>query len=778
MAKNSSDNAARTGPRSGKRAARCPRCGVVIRREADCCANCGLPNPDGESLRPPTPAPTFKERWLPVLLIAAVAFVAYLPCLDNGFVSWDDDHYIYKNHQVHYPDGIKSIWFDVFVHGDKKFQGEGRTEDRVSHQYYPMVFTLYWLEFKMYQWFGNADPYLTIEENIEHGNMGGFLFHLDSVLLHMVNVMLLIFCFRQLGVSNWVAWAATLLFALHPMQASSVAWAAERKNIISLLFYLLSLMSYIKLRRDRRPWTQKWWRYALALVLYQSALFSKTVSLTLPVMLFFTDRLLERRWDLRLIGNSLLRIAPFAALSCVAAWTTINVEDRARTIPITDQQRPLLPAATLLWYAYKMLLPLNQSPVYSLWPVNAAEFAWYLPSLAVLLFAVLVIVFRKRLAPAFLWALLFYCVTQGPMLGIKNINYFQFAYVADHYFYHGAVGLMLMLALAIGWLADRIQPGGRGRMIATGIVCVLGLAWGVRTFTYVNTWTNAETFWGHILARHPNCWPGWYNTANARKREAIDIIARLEKPKLTEEERTTLRNQAEALRAEVAQDGRPTKANRLKILRAYQSMERSQWPDLTPDAIAELEKRRDTLLADAAERYQKVKEIHKQISQPYDQWISVCTVQKDWCAAFAAADEAAHRFPQLVNYHEQAGRFAYHCEKFAESLDAYQRAAKLQEAMRNKSAAVENLTYAAISAEKVDDLTLAAELLLRAGQLTVDLADAASTRNDHCTAAKLCDEAVRRLNPARKVEKTSAEANRLYDEISRKLQIEKQLCPQ
>ncbi|MCB9850781.1 MAG: hypothetical protein H6817_08760, partial [Phycisphaerales bacterium] len=668
MARSSGNNITK-GPRRARKSERCAQCGAKLKSSDGFCQNCGAPPPGTCELTAPTPAPTFKERWLPIILIAALTFIVYIPTLDNEFVSWDDDHYIYKNHQIHYDDGIQSIWFDVFKHANSKFQGDGRTEDRVSHQYYPMVFTIYWVEFRLYEWFGNADPYLTIEENIEKGQMNAVSFHLVSVLLHMVNVMLLIFCFRQLGISNWVAWVATLLFALHPMHASTVAWAAERKNILALMFYLLSLMSYIKMRRDGA-----WWRYVFAIVLYQAALFSKTVSLTLPVMLFFTDRLLERKWDWRLVWASVLRIVPFAIMSCIAAWTTINVEDRQRTIPITSAQRPLLPAAILLWYPMKMLLPFHQTPVYSLWPVDATKFVWYIPSLLVLALGVLIVVYRRKLGPAFIWALLFYCITQGPMLGIKNINYFQFAYVADHYFYHGAVGLTLMLALGLGWLREKVPAKVAGVGVITIVACALGLGWGARTFVYAENWQTAETFWDRVLTESPDCWPGWYNTGNARKREGIELSRRIEQPTLSEEDRADLRKRADALYEQI-QTGKLPDAKRRKYQLNYDVLRReSEWPDLSVDELEALKKKREDLYDDACQRYMRVAEIHKQIVQPIDQWISVRELQRDWKGALEAAEEGARRFPQYVTidngkwtcYMYQVGKFAYFAKEYEE----------------------------------------------------------------------------------------------------------------
>jgi tetratricopeptide (TPR) repeat protein len=542
-------------------------------------------------LLPPTAPATTQQRWLPIAIVTFLALVVYLPCADNEFVSWDDDHYLYNNHQVHYKDGIQSIWFDVLRHEDKKFISKNTGDNRVSHQYYPLVFTLYWLEFRFHVWFNDADPEKTIAQNIADGKMTARSFHVVSVVLHALNTVLLILCFRRLGISNWVAWAATILFAVHPMQVASVAWAAERKNILSLMFYLLSLVVYIKMRRQGG-----WWRYALSLVLFQAALFSKTVALTLPIMLFFTDRLLERRWTLQLIQDSCLRILPFVTLSVVAAVTTMEVEDRDRDIPLTELQRPFVPAASLLFYPVKMLVPIKLSPVYRLWEPDPTDILWYLPTVVAVVLAGLIIFYRRKLGPHVIWAVLFYCVTQGPMLGLKDINYFQFALVADHYFYHGSVGLFLLLALGLDYLRRNVSPPRRGFRIATALVAVGASLYGLRTLSYCDVWQTPETFWARTLEMNDTCWPAYFNTANARVREAHAA---------TDPEKVT------------------------------------------------------ALYDDAAERYHRVTEIRTQIAQPFDRLVEIYRIQDKWDEALATAEEAAGRFPQLLRFHVGAGAYAY-----------------------------------------------------------------------------------------------------------------------
>lgn len=600
---------------------------------------------DSVELLPPTRVENPVARWGPMILVAVVSFLVYIPAIDNDFVTWDDDHYIFDNRQVSEPDGLKSIWFDVLWYSEKRFQ---RThEKRVSHQYYPLLFSMFWLEYRL---FGGDDSMKvvdhrgverskTIDEHMREGRMTAAGFHVSSMVLHALAGVILIALFRCLGVSNWVAWAAAILFGVHPMQASSVAWAAEVKNILSLIFYMLAMMAYVKHRR-----TRNWWFYGLSLVAFQAALFSKTVALTLPVMLFFTDRLLERRWDWRFIQASVLRVIPFLALSLVAAMTTMSVEDRQRTIPIEENERLVVAGSVLLFYPYKMLFPVDQTPIYPLWDPDITNIVWWLPLLASIGIAALIFRYRRKLGPHFVWAAIFYFVMQFPMLGLKNINYFQFAFVADHYFYHGSVGLFLMLALGVDFLrkwiegvvarkdgpaelragssAGPLKTPSYAYIYVTCVIAAATIALGVRTWYYCDHWQTRDTFWERVIAKNPGCWPAYYNTANERLRIA----------------------------AELRNEGKVEEAKELALFaRGY---------------------------------YEKVAELHTKIRQPFDQLIRVALFLDDNKEAMAVADQAAKRFG-LSDFHQKACEYATRAGLNQEAFDRCDAAASLFERSQN-----------------------------------------------------------------------------------------------
>src|SRR5438552_2348611 len=147
-----------------------------------------------------------KETALWAALIVVMTFVAYVPALQGGFV-WDDDAYVTRNATLRDMEGLRRIWL----------------EPTSFPQYYPLVFTTFWLEYHLW----GLDP---------------FGFHVTNVLLHASSAVLLWLLLRRLGVPG--AWLAAAIFALHPVEAESVAWVTERKNVLSGLFYLAAFHAY------------------------------------------------------------------------------------------------------------------------------------------------------------------------------------------------------------------------------------------------------------------------------------------------------------------------------------------------------------------------------------------------------------------------------------------------------------------------------------------------------------------------------------------------------
>ena len=145
--------------------------------------------------------------WLGVGAILACTLLAYLPALQGGYV-WDDDRYVTDNLTLRSVEGLARIWGEIGA----------------VPQYYPIVHTTFWVEYHLW----GLEP------------LG---YHLDNVLLHACNALLLWFVLRRLGLRG--GWFAALIFALHPVHVESVAWITERKNVLSAFFYFLDRKSVV-----------------------------------------------------------------------------------------------------------------------------------------------------------------------------------------------------------------------------------------------------------------------------------------------------------------------------------------------------------------------------------------------------------------------------------------------------------------------------------------------------------------------------------------------------
>src|SRR6266550_2645164 len=224
----------------------------------------------------------FVQQWriyLFVLLLAAVTILAYRPAWSGGFL-WDDDAYITNNELLTAPDGFCRIWFSF---------------DSPS-QYFPLTYTSF-----------------RIERSLWGLNPTGY--HWTNILLHVANALLVWRLLARLKVPG--AWLAAMIFALHPVQVESVAWITERKNVLMVFFFLLTLLAWITFvdERTRRPWRF----YVLALILYVLSLSAKTTACTLPAALLLILWLQKKPIN----RERILQIAPFFLLGLAMGLVTV-----------------------------------------------------------------------------------------------------------------------------------------------------------------------------------------------------------------------------------------------------------------------------------------------------------------------------------------------------------------------------------------------------------------------------------------------------------------------
>jgi len=410
--------------------------------------------------------------WAALGGLLLLSFAAYLPALQGGFI-WDDDAYVSENPLLRDADGLGRIWTT--------------TE---SPQYYPLVFTSFWLEYHLW----GLDP-------------AGY--HAVNVALHALNAFLVGLLLRALGVRG--AWWVAVLFAVHPVHVESVAWITERKNVLSALFYLLALLGYLRFERDGRRRF-----YFLALAAFVCALLSKTVTSTLPVVILLVLYYVNRRVS----RVDLLRLLPFFTLAVTMGLVTVALEEEMVGVVRGEfqfglPQRLLVACRALFFYAGKLVVPWPLVFNYPRWNLGAGPLVWLWPPLGVALAGVLMVALWRRRRRGPVLAVLFYAVTLFPALGLFNVYPFRYSFVADHFQYLASLGILVLVVqagiLAAEAAARRLSlPDGRRNVVArrvggaAGLLAAAGLA--VLTWNQAGNYRDLETLWRATAAGNPSSW--------------------------------------------------------------------------------------------------------------------------------------------------------------------------------------------------------------------------------------------------------------------------------
>ncbi len=395
------------------------------------------------------------------MALIVVTLIAYLPAFGAEFI-WDDDAYLTNNAVLFAPDALRRIWFELGA----------------TIQYYPLVFTSFWIEHHL--WGLNPAGY-----------------HVVNILLHAVAAVLLWRVLVRLEVPG-AAWAAAI-FALHPVHVESVAWVTERKNVLSIIFYLLAIRAYSPfLRTDTNAQSLRTqWQYVASLLWFVAAVLSKTSTVTLPVAL-----LLFHWWkSARIRVSDVVRVAPFFAASLAAGLVTSYVEkhhvgaaDAEWTLSLIE--RILVAGRAVCFYLGKLIAPVDLAFIYHRWTVNASDAVqWLFPALVAIALGTALILHR-RIGRGPVVALLYFVVTLGPILGFVKFFFMGYSFVADHFQYLASLGPIAMIA------AVASKPMKRPAVRTAAVVVLLLL--GSLTFQRARVFKSSETLWNDVLGKSPS----------------------------------------------------------------------------------------------------------------------------------------------------------------------------------------------------------------------------------------------------------------------------------
>src|SRR2546429_3828051 len=441
-------------------------------------------------------------RWLAPLLVALFTLAAFLPTLQNQFVAWDDDKNFLDN---------------------PRYRGLGWAHLR-------WMFTAFHL--------GHYIPLTWVTFGMDHllWGMKPVGYHLTSLLLHAANAVLFFSLVRRILTLDRPSAAerdhalvvsagfAALVFAIHPLRVESVAWVTERRDVLSGLFYLLTILEYL---RACEPEKRGHWWYWLSVVTFVCALLSKSMAASLPVVLLILDVYPLRRlggalgwWSARARRVYVEKI-PFVLLAAAASAVALMAQLSHRAmIPVTHLSAPgrlAVSAYGLSFYLWKTVVPLNLSPLYELpRTMNPWAMPFILSYGLVLAITAIALALRRRV-PGLVAAWLAYIVVLVPVLGIFQSGS-QIA--ADRYTYLAGLGWAILAGAGLlsCWHATRF-------LIPGCAVCLL-VGFGVLTRNPAQIWHDSEKLWSHAAAIDPGSPVGQYSLglALARQRKLTEAI--------------------------------------------------------------------------------------------------------------------------------------------------------------------------------------------------------------------------------------------------------------
>jgi hypothetical protein len=443
-------------------------------------------------------------------VLLALTVVAYFPVWGNDFVDFDDDPYITTN-----PGVLGGLSWSAF---------RWAWQNTVSPYWQPIT----WLSLQF-----DAHFFST------RGSQGEVIlcpaaFHGHNLFWHGVNVLLLFGLWYRLTGARWRSFLIAALFALHPMHVESVAWAVERKDVLSTFFGLLTLWAYVRYLDAPGPK-----RYLSMMVAFLLSLLAKPMLTTLPFVLLLLDRWPLGRWGSEQnaipLGRLVLEKIPVFILAAVVAIITMAArEDHGAVVPLGNLSLSARLANALAgygWYLSTTFCPWHLAVLYPHPFENWSGLRAVAGGAA--LFAITALsVWQAGRWPWLFTGWLWFVGTLVPVIGLVQGGGQAWA---DRFSYWPHIGLFVAVVWGLGALVERLRIPSLVSATA-GALVLAGL--GILTWVQVGYWRDATTLWAHTLAvtrdndraheRLSGCYrrQGRLEEAEAQLYEAVRIQAR------------------------------------------------------------------------------------------------------------------------------------------------------------------------------------------------------------------------------------------------------------
>jgi tetratricopeptide (TPR) repeat protein len=433
-----------------------------------------------------------RRNWLFALALLVATILVYSPAW-NGQPIWDDEIHITRP-ELRSLHGLARIW----------------TDPSATPQYYPVMHTLFWVEYRI--WDGWVLPY-----------------HLFTICCHALLALLVVLVLRRLKVPG--AWIAGFVFALHPVHVESVAWFSEVKNTLSGVLAAAALLAYLKYDQHRYRWA-----YFLALALFAIGLLTKTAIVALPavvlIILWWKRGSLAWRHDVR-------PLVPFFAVGLAASAITIWVEQKfcaehGEVFAFSWLDRCLVAGRLFWFYLGNIFWPANLSLIYPPWSIDSSQVWQYLFAFGAVAMGIGFWLLRgKSRAP--LAALLCFVALLFPILGFFNLSFFMTSAAgaphsaicrADHFQYLADIPIIALVCACLAQFSISLSGTVRSGLSGVAVLVVALLAFG--SFARSGTFRDAESCFRDVLSKNPVSATAHNNLANVLRQQGKPEEAVLE----------------------------------------------------------------------------------------------------------------------------------------------------------------------------------------------------------------------------------------------------------
>ncbi len=394
-----------------------------------------------------------KRRWA-ILSLLLCTFLVYLPSLQNGFVNWDDNTYVYENKAL--------INMDI----DKM------VTDPMADNYHPLTM-------------------LSLAVNYAIGGLEPFGYHAFNLLLHLINSLLVFLLLYNMTKRNiFIPFIAALIFGIHPMHIESVAWVSERKDLLYTLFFLSALLTYIQYIKTKQALF-----YGLTFGFFILSLLSKPAAVILPLVLLLFDLWYGRKH----IPHLLLEKIPFFLGAIALGVYTMQIQDKAilSVKRYSILHRLLFAGYGFVFYIFKFFIPYPSLPFHA-HPIAENSLPiiyWIAPILSIGVLASVFLIWRRNKVMVF--GILFYLLNLLLVLQIITVGG---AVVSERYTYVPYISLAFILAYGCRRLMAQFSDYQK---IIQGVLIFWLLAIGAYTFQHQKIWKNGKTLWTYQITQVP-----------------------------------------------------------------------------------------------------------------------------------------------------------------------------------------------------------------------------------------------------------------------------------